>query len=92
MIERIPELVNGDPAVQRWGRHMNDIFMVVVGAVVGAGIEAANIAAICLASTRPIMWGNGATALPASGFCASSRRGQGRECCRGRDCSRTITR
>ena len=32
MIERIPELVNGDPAIVRWGRHMNETFMVEVGA------------------------------------------------------------
>ena len=31
MIERIPELVNADPAIVRWGRHMNDSFMVEVG-------------------------------------------------------------
>ena len=31
MIERIPELVNGDPAIVRWGRHMNETFMVEVG-------------------------------------------------------------
>ena len=32
MIERIPELVNDDPAIVRWGRHMNETFMVEVGA------------------------------------------------------------
>ena len=32
MIERLPELVNGDPAVRRWGRDMNETFMVEVGA------------------------------------------------------------
>ena len=32
MIERLPELVNGDPAIRRWGRHMNETFMVEVGA------------------------------------------------------------
>ncbi len=31
MIERIAELVNRDPAIQRWGRHMNETFMVEVG-------------------------------------------------------------
>ena len=31
MIERIPELVNADPAITRWGRHFNDSFMVEVG-------------------------------------------------------------
>ncbi len=31
MIERIPELVNHDPAIVRWGRHMNETFMVEVG-------------------------------------------------------------
>lgn len=31
MIERIPELVNADPAIVRWGRHLNDTFMVEVG-------------------------------------------------------------
>ena len=31
MIERIPELVNQDPAIVRWGRHMNETFMVEVG-------------------------------------------------------------
>ena len=32
MIERIPDLVNHDPAIVRWGRHMNETFMVEVGA------------------------------------------------------------
>ena len=31
MIERIAELVNRDPALVRWGRHMNETFMVEVG-------------------------------------------------------------
>jgi len=31
MIEKLPELVNGDPAIVRWGRHMNQTFMVEVG-------------------------------------------------------------
>lgn len=31
MIERIPELVNSDPAMVRWGRDMNETFMVEVG-------------------------------------------------------------
>ncbi len=31
MIERIAELVNTDPAIMRWGRHLNDAFMVEVG-------------------------------------------------------------
>lgn len=31
MIERMAQLVNADPALQRWGRHMNDTFMVEVG-------------------------------------------------------------
>ena len=31
MIEHIPELVNGDPDIVRWGRHMNVSFMVEVG-------------------------------------------------------------
>jgi hypothetical protein len=31
MLERLPELVNADPALQRWGRHMNETFMVEVG-------------------------------------------------------------
>ena len=31
MIERIPELVDQDPAIVRWGRHMNETFMVEVG-------------------------------------------------------------
>ena len=31
MIERIPALVNDDPAITRWGRHLNDSFMVEVG-------------------------------------------------------------
>ena len=30
-IERLPELVNGDPAIVRWGRHMNETFMLEVG-------------------------------------------------------------
>ena len=30
-IERIAELVNRDPALMRWGRHMNETFMVEVG-------------------------------------------------------------
>ena len=32
LIEHIPELVNADPAIMRWGRHLNDSFMVEVGA------------------------------------------------------------
>jgi hypothetical protein len=31
MIERMAQLVNADPALQRWGRHMNETFMVEVG-------------------------------------------------------------
>jgi hypothetical protein len=31
VIERIPELVNDDPAIVRWGRDMNETFMVEVG-------------------------------------------------------------
>lgn len=31
VIEHIPELVNGDPAIVRWGRSMNESFMVEVG-------------------------------------------------------------
>ena len=31
MIERIQEIVNSDPALMRWGRHMNERFMVEVG-------------------------------------------------------------
>jgi hypothetical protein len=31
MVERLPELVNHDPAIVRWGRHMNETFMVEVG-------------------------------------------------------------
>jgi hypothetical protein len=31
MLERVAELVNGDPAIVRWGRHMNETFMVEVG-------------------------------------------------------------
>ena len=31
MIERIAERVNADPAIVRWGRHMNETFMVEVG-------------------------------------------------------------
>ena len=31
MIERLAELVNQDPAVVRWGRHMNETFMIEVG-------------------------------------------------------------
>ncbi len=30
MIESIPALVNADPAIVRWGRHMNETFMVEV--------------------------------------------------------------
>jgi pimeloyl-ACP methyl ester carboxylesterase len=32
MIERIPELVNGDPSILSWGRDMNETFMLEVGA------------------------------------------------------------
>jgi hypothetical protein len=32
MIERLPALVNDDAAIVRWGRHMNESFMVEVGA------------------------------------------------------------
>lgn len=31
MIERLAELVNQDPAVVRWGRHMTETFMIEVG-------------------------------------------------------------
>ena len=31
MIENLAELVNGDPAIVRWGRRMNETFMVEVG-------------------------------------------------------------
>jgi hypothetical protein len=31
VIERLPELVNRDPAIVRWGRRMNETFMVEVG-------------------------------------------------------------
>jgi hypothetical protein len=31
LLERLPELVNADPALRRWGRHMNETFMVQVG-------------------------------------------------------------
>ena len=31
MIERIKDIVNGDAALMRWGRHMNETFMVEVG-------------------------------------------------------------
>ena len=30
-IERIQALVNADPAIVRWGRHMNETFMLEVG-------------------------------------------------------------
>ena len=32
VIERVADLVNADPAIVRWGRHLNDSFMVEVGA------------------------------------------------------------
>jgi hypothetical protein len=31
MIEHLAKLVNEDPAIQRWGRHMNETFMIEVG-------------------------------------------------------------
>ncbi len=31
MIDKLPELVNADPAIVRWGRHMNATFLVEVG-------------------------------------------------------------
>ena len=31
MIERLPELVNGNAAIVRWGRHMDAAFMLEVG-------------------------------------------------------------
>ncbi len=31
MLERLPERVNGDPAIVRWGRDMNETFLVEVG-------------------------------------------------------------
>jgi hypothetical protein len=31
VIERLAELVNGNPAITRWGRGMNETFMVEVG-------------------------------------------------------------
>src|SRR2546421_4582042 len=33
MIERLPEVVNVDPAIVRWGREMNETFMLEVGDV-----------------------------------------------------------
>lgn len=33
MLERLPELVNADPVALRWGRHLNETFMVEVGEV-----------------------------------------------------------
>lgn len=33
MLERLPELVNDDPAITRWGRHLDESFMVEVGSV-----------------------------------------------------------
>jgi hypothetical protein len=30
-LERLPDLVNADPGIVRWGRHMNETFMVEVG-------------------------------------------------------------
>jgi hypothetical protein len=32
VIDRIASIVNDDPAVMRWGRHMNETFLVEVGA------------------------------------------------------------
>ena len=31
MLERVAEIVNADPAIVRWGRHLDDTFMVEVG-------------------------------------------------------------
>jgi hypothetical protein len=31
VIEHIQNLVNGDPSIVRWGRHMNETFMLEVG-------------------------------------------------------------
>src|SRR4051794_28987246 len=31
MLERLPEVVNTNAAIVRWGRHMNETFMVEVG-------------------------------------------------------------
>ena len=31
MIDRLPDLVNADPAIVRWGRRMHETFMVEVG-------------------------------------------------------------
>lgn len=31
MIDHLPQLVNRDPAIVRWGRHMHETFMVEVG-------------------------------------------------------------
>ena len=31
MFERLPEVVNGNPAIVRWGRHMNATFMLEAG-------------------------------------------------------------
>ena len=31
MIERLPDLVNRNPGIVRWGRHMNETFLVEVG-------------------------------------------------------------
>lgn len=31
MIDKLPELVNADPAIVRWGRQMNETFLIEVG-------------------------------------------------------------
>ena len=31
MVEKLPELVNADPAIVRWGRRMHETFMVEIG-------------------------------------------------------------
>ena len=31
MLDNLPQLVNGDPAIVRWGRRMNETWMVQVG-------------------------------------------------------------
>jgi hypothetical protein len=30
-LERLPEVVNANPAIVRWGRHLNETFMIEVG-------------------------------------------------------------
>jgi hypothetical protein len=46
MFERLPQVVNGDPAIVRWGRHMNATFMLEADAQYLVTIRAGRIESV----------------------------------------------